>query len=202
MSEGVALPGDLAASLHALSVALDERDSYTHRHCDRVGRYAVELGAYVGLDAARSAHLALAARFHDIGKIGIPDHVLRHPGRLDGERLQIMRSHSVRGARVFAATGRDDAVAVARIIRAHHEAIDGSGYPDGLNGDAIAVEARILAVVDGYDAMTSDRPYRAALPHDEAVRRLRGDAGRRLDVGLVAAFIDVLERDPRSRSPA
>ena len=181
--------GDFGASLHALQVALDERDSYTHGHCDRVGALADALAREVAPARVDFDHLALAARFHDIGKIGIPDDVLLHPGQLDAARMAVMRTHPLRGARVFAATGRRDAQEVARLIRHHHEAIDSSGYPDGLAGNAIPLEARILAVVDGFDAMTSDRPYRAGLPEDEALRRLRADAGLRLDGLLVEAFI-------------
>ncbi|ASR42110.1 HD family phosphohydrolase [Xanthomonas citri pv. mangiferaeindicae] len=189
-------PDDLVASLHVLTVALHERDTYTHGHCDRVGRLASALARRLGLSHARRHALVLAARFHDIGKIGIPDDVLLHPHRLDPDRLAIMRTHSARGARVFIATGRDDAHEVARIIRHHHEAVDGSGYPDGLIGEAIPLEARMLAVVDSYDAMTSDRPYRRALGVDQTLARLRADAARRLDPDLVDAFIGVLHTSP------
>ena len=183
---------DLSASIAALSTALQERDGYTRSHCDRVSHLATLLGRHVGLDAAALSDLALAARFHDVGKIGIPDSVLLKPDRLEPEEMAIMRSHAERGERVFLATGREDAPRVARLIRQHHEAWDGSGYPDGLRGAEIALGARILAVADSYDAMTTTRPYRAPIPHGRVMDILRSEAGTRLDPLLVAAFEELV----------
>ena len=183
-------------SVLALTTALNERDSYTNDHCDRVCRLALQLGQCFGMQGQGLRELTLAARFHDIGKIGIPDAVLLKPGRLDEQEMAVMRSHAVRGERVFLATGRDDAGQVGRLIRHHHEAFDGSGYPDGLAGEQIQLGARILAVVDGFDAMTTTRPYRQPLALDTTVAILQQEAGNRLDPQVVAAFVELLAKQP------
>ena len=181
---------DLSASVLVLTTALHERDAYTNVHCNRVCQLAQALGQRLGLNEKELAQLILAARFHDIGKIGIPDAVLLKPGRLDASEMAIMRSHPVRGERVFLATGRDDAASVACIIRQHHEAWDGSGYPDGLAGEQISLPARILSVVDGYDAMVTDRPYRPGMPMDKALAILASEAGTRLDPRVTHCFME------------
>ena len=183
---------DLSASVLALSTALHERDAYTNVHCNRVCQLAQTLGQHLALNEQELAELILAARFHDIGKIGIPDAVLLKPGRLDAGEMAIMRSHPLRGERVFLATGRNDAVPVARIIRQHHEAWDGSGYPDGLAGEQITLPARILSVVDGYDAMVSDRPYRSGMSVDKALAILVSEAGSRLDPTVTRCFVELM----------
>ncbi|MET3009178.1 HD-GYP domain-containing protein [Stenotrophomonas koreensis] len=183
-------------SVLALTTALNERDSYTNDHCDRVCRLALQMGQCFGMQGQGLRELTLAARFHDIGKIGIPDAVLLKPGRLDEQEMAVMRSHAVRGERVFLATGRDDASQIGRLIRHHHEAFDGSGYPDGLAGEQIQLGARILAVVDGFDAMTTTRPYRQPLALDTTVAILQQEAGNRLDPQMVAAFVELLAKQP------
>lgn len=183
-------------SVLALTTALNERDSYTNDHCDRVCRLALQMGQCFGMQGQGLRELTLAARFHDIGKIGIPDAVLLKPGRLDEQEMAVMRSHAERGERVFLATGRDDAGQVGRLIRHHHEAFDGSGYPDGLAGEQIQLGARILAVVDGFDAMTTTRPYRQPLALDTTVAILQQEAGNRLDPQVVAAFVELLAKQP------
>jgi HD-GYP domain-containing protein (c-di-GMP phosphodiesterase class II) len=188
---------DLSASVLALTTALHERDAYTNVHCNRVCQLAHALGQRLGLDETGLAELLLAARFHDIGKIGIPDAVLLKPGRLDADEMAIMRSHPERGERVFLATGRDDAHRIGQLIRQHHEAVDGSGYPDGLHGTQIALGARILAVVDGFDAMTTTRPYRQSLPLDATLDILRSEAGARLDPQVLQTFIELLDSQPQ-----
>ncbi len=174
-------PEDDTCSIAVLAAALDERDSYTDQHCDRVSLLAHILGQRCGLGARQLECLALAARFHDVGKIGIRDDVLLHPGRLDEPRMEKMRTHPERGARLFAATGRDDAAAIARLILHHHEAWDGSGYPHGLQGEDIPLEARILAIADSYDALTSHRPYRGPLGSDDALAILDRERDRLID---------------------
>ncbi|MGL4691769.1 MAG: HD-GYP domain-containing protein [Stenotrophomonas maltophilia] len=177
-----------ACSIDALSMSLQMRDQYTRFHCDRVGLLGEQLGRLCDLDEAQRTHLALAARFHDIGKIGIPDNVLLHPARLDDEQRAIMRTHPERGERIFAATGRADAADVARLIRAHHEAFDGGGYPDGLKGSEIPLGARVLTIVDGYDAMTSTRPYRGPMPHAKAMGILADQQGGLIDPEVFGLF--------------
>ncbi len=181
-----------ACLVDALSMSLQMRDAYTRHHCDRVGLLAQRLAVHCDMAGDSRAHVGLAARFHDIGKIGIPDDVLLSPRRHTDEDRAIMREHPVRGEHIFLATGRSDAVPVARLIRAHHEAHDGSGYPDGLHGESIPLGARILTVVDAYDAMTSARPYRQAMEHDAVLRILDEQAGGLIDPYVLRRFRDML----------
>ncbi len=188
-----------SCGISVLAAALDERDSYTDQHCDRVSLLAHGLGERCGLSGAQLEQLALAARFHDVGKIGIRDDVLLHPGRLDEPRMEKMRTHPERGARLFAATGRDDAAAVARLILHHHEAWDGSGYPHGLQGEEIPLEARILTIADGYDALTSRRPYRDPMHTDDALAILNREKNRLVDARLLGEFRGLLRARAHAR---
>ncbi|WP_164157896.1 HD-GYP domain-containing protein, partial [Stenotrophomonas maltophilia] len=147
-------------------------------------------------DDEACAQIGLAARFHDIGKIGIPDDVLLAPRRHTDEERAIMREHPVRGEHIFMATGRSDAVPVARLIRTHHEAFDGSGYPDGLRGEDIPLGARIVTIADAYDAMTSVRPYRDAMEHETAVRIIEAQSGGLVDPYVLQRFHRMLAREP------
>ncbi|MNN27280.1 Cyclic di-GMP phosphodiesterase response regulator RpfG [compost metagenome] len=185
-------PRDDSCAITVLAAALDQRDSYTDHHCDRVSRLARALGRHCGLPNERLEHLVLAARFHDVGKIGIRDDVLLYPGKLDEDKRSIMRTHPDRGAALFNATGRDDAPQVATLIRHHHEAWDGSGYPHGLQGEEIPMESRILTIVDGYDAMTSLRPYRPAMSSEATLDILDKQRGRLLDPRLFDEFLGLL----------
>ncbi len=187
-------PDDPSCTITVLAAALDQRDSYTDHHCDRVSRLAHAMGRHCGLDEERLGHLVLAARFHDVGKIGVRDDVLLHPGKLDDPRLSAMRTHPERGARLFLATGRDDARQVAALIRHHHEAWDGSGYPHGLQGEEIPMESRILTIVDGFDAMTSERPYRGPMPAQRAVELLSNERGRLIDPRLFGEFMGLMRQ--------
>jgi len=185
-----------ACLIDALSMSLQMRDAYTRHHCDRVGLLAQRLAAHCDMDTERCAQVGLAARFHDIGKIGIPDEVLLSPRRHTDEERAIMREHPVRGEHIFLATGRSDALPVARLIRAHHEAYDGSGYPDGLRGEAIPLGARIMTIADAYDAMTSARPYRDAMEHETVLRILDDQAGGLIDPYVLQRFCGMLAREP------
>ncbi|MCL7713429.1 HD-GYP domain-containing protein [Stenotrophomonas mori] len=192
-SPGLPLSPDHATcGIAVLAAALDERDRYTDQHCDRVSQLAEALGRHCGLSDTRLGHLVLAARFHDVGKIGIRDDVLLHPGRLDEARMETMRSHPERGARLFTATGRSDAAAVAKLILHHHEAWDGSGYPHGLQREEIPLEARILTIADGYDAMTSVRPYRGPMRSEDALAILSREQDRLIDRRLFGEFQGLL----------
>lgn len=177
-----------ACSTDALAYALEERDAYTRAHCDRVGQLARRLGQRCELTAAEQAQLQLAAIFHDIGKVGIPDRVLLHPGQLEGSDMLLMQSHSERGERIFARSRHQYASQVARLIRHHHEALDGSGYPDALRGAAIPLAARILRIVDSYDAMVTRRSYRDAMAHDSAMQILHEESGTKIDPEVFVQF--------------
>lgn len=185
---------DDAAVLQVLAAALDQRDRTTDAHCGRVAVLARLVGTHCDLDAGQLDDLAVAARFHDVGKIGIPDGVLMAPRALDAQDWEVMRTHPARGERLFLATARADAARVGRLIRHHHEAVDGSGYPDALQGDAIPLECRVLSLVDAYDAMTCQRPYRAPMPEAEAMRKLGDSTGRQLDPEVFRVFERLLPR--------
>ena len=192
MSDRVKLETQTLESLFELADILDARDKYTHGHSERVGRYAEQLAVQLELSGDRT-HLAfLAGRLHDIGKCAIDNEVLLKPGALgESERDQMRRHPEVGGAMLAHFTLFRD---VARFVRGHHERWDGEGYPDRLKAEAIPLESRIIAIVDSYDAMTTTRPYRVALPHTEAVRRLEEGAGKQWDPRIVRVFVQWVEQ--------
>lgn len=176
----------------ALSKALDERDAVTRRHCDRVIELAGALGRCCDLEAQDLRHLRLAAALHDIGKIGVPDRVLHKPDVLNAEEWQMMRSHPERGERILLAIGAEGAALIARTVRHHHEHFDGSGYPDGLAGEDIPFVSRMVAVVDGYDAMASPRPYHKTRSHEEIMAVLGDESGGKYDPYFFARFAGMI----------
>ena len=185
--------------LQGLVFAVDTKDRYTKRHSEDVARYAVFLARQLGLDDATVATIRVAGLLHDIGKIGIPDLVLRKPGKLTDEEYEIVKQHVVLGDMIV----RDlpDIELVRAGIRGHHERWDGRGYVDRLSGDEIPLAARILSVGDAFSAMTTSRPYRRALDIREAIRRLEDAAGTQLDATLVTAFVHGLETVPDAPMP-
>ncbi len=176
-------------SLLGLANALEAKDAYTRGHSSRVSRFSRDLALGAGLSQALAETVAQAGLLHDIGKISVPEGLLNKPGALTDDEWEIMRRHPVISAQIVAPLEFFDQGAI--ILRHHHERFDGSGYPDGLRGDMIPIGARIVAVADVYDALTSDRPYRARLPHGEAVRYLREQGGCTLDGDLVDLFLDL-----------
>ena len=174
-------------SLLGLANALEAKDPYTRGHSERVGALARQMALASGIPAAAADMIAQAGLLHDVGKIAIPEGVLRKSGPLTEEEWAVMRRHPVVGAQIVAPLEFFAEGAV--ILRHHHERHDGSGYPDGLRGEMIPIGARIVAIADIYDALTSDRPYRTRLSHAEAVRRLGEQAGRTLDPSLTALCI-------------
>jgi HD-GYP domain-containing protein (c-di-GMP phosphodiesterase class II) len=187
------------ASLQALlglANALEAKDRYTRGHSERVGHWARRTARVLALPEETAGVIAQAGLLHDIGKIGIPESVLGKNGPLTDEEWQVMRRHPLIGSQIvapfeFFAEG-------ARIIRHHHERCDGTGYPDGLVADAIPLGARIIAVVDVYDALTSNRPYRQALDSAVACTELIQQAGQALDAEAVEAFLVALRSPARS----
>jgi diguanylate cyclase (GGDEF)-like protein len=170
----------------ALAEALDLRDKSTASHSRTVARHAELTGAKLGLPRARLERLRLAGLLHDLGKVGIPDAVLHKCGPLTDDEWTLMRTHPDLGARICASAGLDD---VAGWVRSHHERPDGRGYPDGIGADEIPLESAILAVADAYEAMTSDRPYRAGMPVEHAREELGRCAGTQFDPVVVDAFL-------------
>jgi diguanylate cyclase (GGDEF)-like protein/putative nucleotidyltransferase with HDIG domain len=180
-----------------LCAALDIRDKLTHRHSQRVARMAVAMGRQLGLTEAYLTQLANAAVLHDIGKIGVADSVLSKPAGLDQEEWKEIRRHPELGYELL--RGFDFLKEAAEIVVAHHERYDGAGYPRGLVGDEIPFAARIFAVIDAFDAMTSRRPYREPLSRDQALQELLCNAGTQFDRGVVKAFVAAMGDHGRQR---
>ncbi len=175
------------SSIHSLVSALEAKDPHTRGHSDRVGEYAAALLDEVGdmnggPDAVDAESLRIGAQLHDIGKIGITGGVLRKPGPLDGDEVLHIRQHPSIGVQILAPL-LDDRTALD-VVRHHHERWDGAGYPDGLAGDEIPLGARIVAIADTFDAMTTARPYRAARTPEQAIAEIRSEAGRQFDPAL------------------
>jgi HD-GYP domain-containing protein (c-di-GMP phosphodiesterase class II) len=181
------LQSETTAAVRSLADLVDHRDSSTYHHSERVAAYASALGREMELDDELLELIDLAASVHDLGKIGVPDRILLKPGPLDPAEQIAMWRHTLIGEAVLAhyQLFRKGSL----IVRHHHEAYDGTGYPDGLAGEQIPLGARVVSVADSFDAMTSDRPYRAALSTDEAVRRLRAGAGTQWDPLVVGYFL-------------
>jgi diguanylate cyclase (GGDEF)-like protein len=186
--------GHLAAVL-VLAETLDMRDAGTARHSQFVGRYARSIAAELDMGPDDIERMHLAGVLHDIGKIGIPDSILKKPGALDEDEWAEMRKHPELGARILAGANLAD---IAGWVLAHHERPDGQGYPIGLYGDTIPIQARILAVVDAYEAMTNDRVYRPAMPEADARAELVRCAGTQFDPEVVAIFLSLLECEDRN----
>jgi putative nucleotidyltransferase with HDIG domain len=172
--------------LEKLSAALEARDAYTHGHSKRVTRHSERIARELGLSQELVAKVRIAAAVHDVGKIKTPREVLTKPGRLDDSEFEIIKQHPVDSAEMVRDLGDAE---ITAMVRHHHERLDGTGYPDRLAGDAIPLGARVIAVADTFDAMTSSRPYRAACKHKKALDVLAKEAGAQLDPAAVAAFM-------------
>lgn len=180
--------------LSALVAALDARDPYTRGHSARVSHVAGLLAQEIGLDPKRREDLKYASLLHDVGKIGIPDATLRKDGPLSPAERALMMEHPVRGIQILQRVNVSPNVMPA--IKHHHEWYNGGGYPEGIKGDMIPLEARIIAVADAFDAMTSDRPYRKGMPWSEAINRLNQGRSVQFDPILVDALVRIVERMP------
>ena len=173
-------------TVEALALAIEAKDHTTGDHLQRVRVYALEIGRDLGITEAEMAALRAAAVLHDIGKLAVPEHIISKPGKLTPEEFEKMKVHPVVGAEILEQVHFP--YPVAPIVRSHHEKWDGTGYPDGLAGEAIPIGSRILAAVDCLDALASDRQYRKALPLDEAMARVETDAGKHFDPRVVRAL--------------
>ena len=171
-----------------LARALEAKDAYTRGHSIRVSRYAVATARRMGFQGALLDGIRLGGELHDIGKIGTRESVLHKPGSLTADEFRQISEHPVLGERMLSPLARESPD-VLRIVRSHHERLDGRGFPDGLRGERIPVEARIVAVADAFDAMTTRRPYRESRPPEEAMAELRRVAGTQLDPEAVEAFV-------------
>jgi diguanylate cyclase (GGDEF)-like protein len=189
--QGEAVVGGSFDVLQGLVIAVDTKDRYTKRHSEDVARYAVFLAERIGLDKDLQLTIHLAGLLHDIGKIGIPDVILRKPSKLTAEEFGVFQQHVALGDAIVRDVPNVELVRGG--IRHHHERWDGNGYLEGLEGEAIPIIARVLAVADAFSAMTTTRPYRKALPVQEALKRLGDAAGSQLQEDLVTAFIAGIE---------
>jgi putative nucleotidyltransferase with HDIG domain len=178
------------------SESIESKDAYTQGHCLRVADLGCAVARRLGWDDHRLFWFRVGALLHDVGKIDIPAEILNKPGRLTSEEWALMRSHPEAGVELL--RGIDFPEDVIPIVLSHHEKFDGSGYPHGLAGDAIPLSARILALADVYDALVTDRSYRAGLQHAEAIRIMANDSGAHFDPVLFAEF-EAVVRDPRIR---
>ncbi len=188
----------LGSHVRALTVSLAEKDAYTEEHTRRVALRAVQVGEELGLSPARLRELATGALVHDIGKLSVPDSILKKPGSLTDDEFAIVKRHPESGFRMLRDLGFSDSV--RRLVLDHHERLEGSGYPRGIAGPALSLDARILAVCDVYDALVSNRVYREAFTHERAMDILREEAGAKLDRRCIAALARILgaERAPDS----
>ncbi len=179
----------------ALALAVDAKDSYTRSHCQTVAELCALIATELDLTPQLIAQMRLAGLLHDVGKIGIPDAILTKPGALTAAEYDDMQRHSILGEEIVAAAGLP---AEARWVRHHHERYDGTGYPDGLAGEGIPLQSRIILTADSFEAMTSDRPYRKAPGRDAAVTELARHAGTQFDPRVVQAFLQALASSPNA----
>ncbi len=185
-------------TIRVLVTAIEAKDPYTVGHSARVASYAKRIAGKLGLDRETVATVEKAALFHDVGKIRTPPEILHKPGPLDPDQFAVMRNHPADGAAIMA---RARSLAkYARILRAHHERPDGLGYPDGLRGEEIPIEAAIISVADSYDAMFTDRPYRKALAIDEVITEFEKGCGTQFDAQVVDALLGLIKTGWERRS--
>jgi HD-GYP domain-containing protein (c-di-GMP phosphodiesterase class II) len=177
----------------AFNQLLDLKDLNTGVHSTRLAEWGMRVGQELGLEESELQNLEVAALLHDIGKVGIPDAILRKPGRLDAEEYALMKRHPEYGWAVLRMLPGFERPALD--ILHHHENFDGKGYPAGLKGSEIPVVSRIVSVIDAFDAMVSSRPYRVGLPHEEAVRRLIESSGTQFDAAVVNCFISFAQAE-------
>jgi len=179
-------------SIRMLAAAIDEKDPYTRGHSGRVAKYAVIVGQQLGLPAPELDKIRISALLHDVGKIGVDDQVLKKPGKLTPEEFGLMKQHPLKGANIMRPVAQLKEMIPG--IELHHEHVDGGGYPHGLRGDAIPMMARIIAVVDTLDAMTTNRPYQSGMDLEFAMNKILALAGTKFD----PAVVDALDRTVRA----
>jgi HD-GYP domain-containing protein (c-di-GMP phosphodiesterase class II) len=187
-------------SIRMLAAAIDEKDPYTRGHSDRVAKYSVMVGQQLGLSPEELDKLRISALLHDVGKIGVDDRVLKKPGALTAEEFQIMKQHPSKGANIMRPVAQLKEMLPG--IELHHEHVDGKGYPYGLKAEEIPLMARIIAVSDTLDAMTTNRPYQSAKEIDDALQVIRKLAGSKFDLKVVAALEAVVQAGKLRLAPA
>jgi putative nucleotidyltransferase with HDIG domain len=197
LADAVELLGQVGAAdeaeklglLKRVAIALDAKDPYLEGHSKRVARYSSLMAHRLRVTREEAIRIETAAVIHDVGKLHVPDEVLTKPGTLTPDETLIMRRHAAEGAELVACLGDPS---LSDIVRHHHERFDGGGYPSGLRGASIPVQSRIIAVADAFEAMTGTRPYRDAIPVEDAIRELQTHAGTQFDVRCVDALVEVV----------
>ena len=179
-------------SIRMLAAAIDAKDPYTRGHSERVARYSIAIGKNLHLSEKDMRNLRISSLLHDVGKIGIDDRILRKPGALSDDEFEVMKQHPVKGAAIMSGVGQlNDCIAG---MKYHHEKWSGGGYPDGLEGEAIPMQARIVAIADTFDAMTTNRPYQKAMETSYVVDKIKSFAGTRFDPKVIDAFVQAVKR--------
>lgn len=181
-------------AVKALAQALEAKDPYTNGHSMRVTELSLTMAAEMGLDRSQVDRIRLAGQVHDIGKIGVPEEILHKEGKLTDQEFDFIKSHPSMGEKILRPVIKDQEVLA--IVRSHHERFNGDGYPNGLSADEIPLGARIMAVADAYDAMTSNRPYRKALSPEKAREQLALNKGKQFDPEIVDLFLCIEEKLP------
>ena len=179
-------------SVRMLAAAIDAKDPYTRGHSERVARYSIGIGKNLGLSDKEMRNLRISALLHDVGKIGIDDRILRKPGALSDDEFEVMKGHPAKGAAIM--SGVAQLIDIIPGMKYHHEKWSGGGYPDGLVGDQIPMQARIVAIADTFDAMTTNRPYQKAMELGYVVDKIKSFAGTRFDPRVVEAFVQAVKR--------
>jgi putative two-component system response regulator len=180
-------------TVRRLAAAVEARDHETAEHIERVGEFSALVADYLGLAEAHCELIRRSSTLHDVGKIGVPDEILLKPGPLTPAEVRAMQRHAKIGHDILSGSGLDLLDLAATIAWTHHERIDGTGYPRGLAGSEIPLEGRIVAVVDVYDALTSDRPYRPGLTHEDALALMREGSGTHFDAIVLGAFMQAVD---------
>ena len=179
-------------SVRMLAAAIDAKDPYTRGHSERVARYSIAIGKNLSLPEKEMRNLRISALLHDVGKIGIDDRILRKPGALNDEEFELMKQHPAKGAVIM--SGVAQLIDIIPGMKYHHEKWSGGGYPDNLQGDQIPMQARIVAIADTFDAMTTNRPYQKAMELGYVVEKIKSFAGTRFDPHVVEAFVQAVKR--------
>jgi putative two-component system response regulator len=183
-------------TLERLAIAAEARDYDTAEHTYRVGHLAAAIASEMGLSQEMAERIRFAARLHDIGKLGVPDHIMLKPGPLTDAEFEIVKTHTTVGARILA-DGRSELMRMAEAVaQSHHECWTGGGYPLGISGEQIPLAGRITTVADVFDALTHARPYKTAWPTERAIDEIRFQSGKKFQPEVVSAFLRVVTKQP------
>lgn len=183
---------DEMKALREIMKSVDDKDKYTKQHCNRVQELSFKIAKQMNLKGDTLEGIQFSSIFHDLGKVEIPNEILNKPGKLTDEEYEIIKTHSYHGSQIIKSLYFKN---LEKIVLQHHERVDGTGYPNGLKGDEICLEAAIISVADTYDAMTSDRPYRKALSKDVALDEIKRLKGKHFKEEVVEAFLEVIDKE-------